>query len=148
MHSGPLWYYFVMKPLKVGPTDMRSMIADYMEKGYLENIIDMFKHDENMYSYVGDLIKDERLIVRIGVSALLDTLKEEDPEHISKAISSVSPLIKDENPVVRSDAAYFLGMIGDRDVLSFLTEMANDENESVRVIAKEAIEEIEAKPPN
>jgi hypothetical protein len=39
-------------------------------------------------------------------------------------------------------------MIGDRDVLSFLTEMANDENESVRVIAKEAIEEIEAKPPN
>jgi hypothetical protein len=105
MHSGPLWYYFVMKPLKVGPTDMRSMIADYMEKGYLENIIDMFKHDENMYSHVGDLIKDERLIVRIGVSALLDTLKEEDPEHISKAISSVSPLIKDENPIVRSDAA-------------------------------------------
>jgi len=137
-----------MKPFNVGPPDIRSMIADYMEKGYLENIIDMFKHDENMYTYVGDLIKDERLIVRIGISALLDTLKEEDVEHISKAISSILPLLKDANPVVRSDAAYFLGMIGDRDVLSFLIETADDRDENVRVIAKEAIEEIEAKPPS
>jgi HEAT repeat protein len=136
-----------MKPLNVGPPDMRSMIADYMEKGYLENIIDMFKHDGDMYAYVGDLIKDERLIVRIGVSALLDTLKKEDAEHISKAISSILPLLKDANPVVRSDAAYFLGMIGHRDVLSLLMETANDKDENVRVIAKEAIEEIEAKPP-
>jgi HEAT repeat protein len=136
-----------MKPLNVGPPDMRNMIADYMEKGYLENIIDMFKHDKDMYAYVGDLIKDERLIVRIGVSALLDTLKEEDAEHISKAIPSILPLLKDANPVVRSDAAYFLGMIGHRDALSLLMETANDKDENVRVIAKEAIEEIEAKPP-
>jgi HEAT repeat protein len=137
-----------MKSLNIGPPDMRRMIADYMEKGYLENIIDMFKHDENMYAYVGDLIKDERLIVRIGVSALLDTLKEEDAKHISKAIPYILPLLKDANPVVRSDAVYFLGMIGGRDVLSFLIETANDRDENVRVIAKEAIEEIEAKPPS
>lgn len=140
---------FVMNPLNVDPTDMKIMIADYMEKGYLENIIDMFKHDECMYAYVGDLIKDERLIVRIGVSALIDTLKEEDSEHISKAIPSILPLLKDANPVVRSDAAYFLGMIGHREVLSLLRETANDQDENVRVIVKEAIEEIEAKltPP-
>lgn len=135
-----------MKPLDISFPDMRNMIADYMEKGYLENIVDMFKHDEDVYAYVGDLIKDERLIVRISMSALFDILKEEDTEHISKAISCILPLLKDGNPVVRSDAAYFLRMIRQRDVLPLLLrEKANDKDENVRIIAKEAIEEIEAK---
>jgi HEAT repeat protein len=135
-----------MKPFNIEPSDMKTMIADYMDKGFLENIIDMFKHDVSLYACVGDLIKDERLMVRLGVSALIDTLRQENPENISKAIPSILPLLKDQNPVLRSDAAYFLGMIGHKDVLPFLTEAANDKNENVRIIAKEAIEEIKAKP--
>jgi HEAT repeat protein len=133
-----------MKPLHIDPSDIKTMIADYMEKGFLENIIDMFKHDASLYTYIGELMKDERLMVRIGVSALLETLKTEDPENISKAITSILPFMKDPNPVLRSDAAYFLGMIGDKDVLPFLKEAAKDEDDNVRIIAKEAIEEIEA----
>ncbi len=133
----------MMKPFNIEPSDVKTMIADYMEKGVLENIVDMFKHDESLYAYVGDLMKDERLVVRIGVSALIDTLKHEDPENISKAIPSILPLLKDQNPVLRSDAAYFLGMIGHKEVLPFLREAANDEDENVRIIAKEAIEEID-----
>lgn len=133
-----------MKPLHIDPSDIKTMIADYMEKGFLENIIDMFKHDASLYAYIGELMKDERLMVRIGISALLDTLKTEDPENISKAIPSILPLLKDKNPVLRSDAVYFLGMIGNKDVIPFLREAIEDEDENVRVIAKEAIEDIEA----
>ncbi len=133
-----------MKPLHIDPSDLKTMIADYMEKGFLENIIDMFKHDASLYTYIGELMKDERLVVRIGISALLDTLKTEDPGNISKAIPSIMPLLKDKNPVLRSDAAYFLGMIGNKDVLAFLKEAAKDEDDNVRIIAKEAIEEIES----
>ena len=133
-----------MKPLHTDPSDLKIMIADYMEKGFLENIIDMFKHDASLYTYIGEFMKDERLIVRIGISALLDTLKKEDTENISKAIPSILPLLKDKNPVLRSDAAYFLGMIGDENVLPFLKEAAKDKDDNVRIIAKEAIEEIEA----
>lgn len=135
-----------MKPFNIEHSGMKTMIVDYMDKGFLENIIDMFKHDVSLYACVGDLMKDERLMVRIGVSALIDTLKDEEPEDISKAIPSILPLLKDQNPVLRSDAAYFLGMIGHKDVLPFLTEVANDKDENVRIIAKEAIEEIESKP--
>jgi HEAT repeat protein len=134
----------IMKPFHIDPFDIKTMIADYMETGFLENIIDMFKHDASLYAYIGELMKDERFIVRIGISALLDTLKTEDPENISKAIPFILPLLKDKNPVLRSDAAYFLGMIGDKNVLPFLEEAAKDENDNVRIIAKEAIEEIEA----
>jgi len=136
----------MMKPFNIEPSGVKTMIADYMEKGFLENIIDMFKHDVSLYACVGDLMKDERLVVRIGVSALIDTLKHEDPESISKAIPSIFPLLKDKNPVLRSDAAYFLGMIGHKEALPFLTEAATDKDENVRIIAKEAIEEIESKP--
>jgi HEAT repeat protein len=133
-----------MKSNSIDPSDIRTMIADYMEKGFLENIIDMYKYDSSLYTYIGELMRDERLIVRIGISALIDTLKTEDFENISKAIPSILPLLKDKNPVLRSDAAYFLGMIGNKDVIPLLREAIEDEDENVRVIAKEAIEDIEA----
>ena len=134
-----------MKPANVNTFDLKTMIADYMEKGFLENIIDMFKHDVNLYAYVGDLVKDGRFIVRIGVSALIETLKIEDPENILKAMPSILPLLKDQDPVVRSDAAYLLGVIGHKDALPFLRDAADDKDTNVRVIVKEAIEEIELK---
>jgi len=34
------------EPIRIEPSELKAMIAEYMEKGFLENIIDMFKHDE------------------------------------------------------------------------------------------------------
>lgn len=124
--------------------DLKIMIADYMENGFLDNIIDMFKHDKNLYGYIGDLITDERMRVRIGVTALVETLKKEDPENVIKAIPFILPLLKNQNPVPRGDAAYLLGMIGHIDAVPFLKEIVKDEDVNVRTIAKEAIEEIES----
>jgi HEAT repeat protein len=134
-----------MESFNIEPSVLKKLIADYLENGFLENIIDMFKHDESLYYLIGDLLKDERLNVRIGVSALIETLKIEDKENISKAISSIISLLKDQNPTIRSDAAYILGMIGNKDAIPFLKEIENDEDENVRTIVKEAIEEIESK---
>jgi HEAT repeat protein len=133
-----------MEPIKTEYFDMKTIIADYMEKGFLDNIIDMFKHDKSLYMFIGDLMADERIGVRIGISALIETLKVEDPENIPKAIPSVLPLLKNQNPVFRSDAAYLLGVIGYLDTIPFLEETVKDEDENVRIIAKEAIEEIKS----
>lgn len=135
-----------MKSFNINPSDLKKLIADHMENGYLENIIDMFKHDSILYSYIGKLMKDERLRVRIGVSALIETLSVEDPENVSKAIPSLLPLLKDQDSIRRGDAAHILGMIGNKDAIPFLKEIENDEDENVRTIVKEAIEEIQAKP--
>jgi hypothetical protein len=126
-------------------SDLKKMIADYMEGGLLENIIDMFKHDKNLYELVTDLMTDERMRVRIGVTALLETLILEDPENVKKTIPRILFLLKHENPVIRGDAAYILGTIGDREVVPSLQEIISDENENVRIIAKEAIEDIQSK---
>src|SRR4030043_438953 len=83
---------FYMEPIDTGHFDIKSMIADYMEKGFLDNIIDMFKHDSSLYAYIGNLLTDERLVVRIGILDLVETLKTENPENLSKAMPSVIPL--------------------------------------------------------
>jgi len=133
-----------MEPVDTEHFDIKSMIADYMEKGFLDNIIDMFKHDSSLYAYIGNLLTDERLVVRIGILALVETLKTENPENLSKAMPSVIPLLKDQNPFVKGDAAYLLGIIGHIDAIPFLEEIIKDEDANVRIIAKEAIEEIES----
>jgi HEAT repeat protein len=126
-------------------SDLKKMIADYMDGGLLDNIIDMFKHDKNLYELVAALITDERMRVRIGVTALLETLILDDPENVKKTIPRILFLLKHENPVIRGDAAYILGTIGDREVVPSLQEIISDENENVRIIAKEAIEDIQSK---
>lgn len=121
---------------------MKAMIADYMERGFLENIVDMFKNDMGLYVMVGDLMKDERMRVRLGAAALVEILAKEDADHIVSSIPSISSLLRDESPTIRGDAAYVLGMIGHEEAMPYLVETLSDQNADVREIAREAIEDI------
>lgn len=119
-----------------------KMIAEYMENGFLDNIVDMFKHDKSLYPLIGDLIGDERSRVRIGTVALVETLKAKDADNVPSAIAGIAELLKAPNATIRGDAAYLLGIIGHRDALPFLKDNMNDEHELVKETVEEAIEEI------
>jgi HEAT repeat protein len=129
-----------------GDQDLITLISDHMENGFLENIIDMFRHDRSLYSLIGSLIQDERVRVRIGITALMEELKKLDAGNISSALPSLFPLLSHTEPFVRGDAANLLGIIGNRKVLPFLEKLLKDENGDVRLIANEAIEEIHQQP--
>jgi len=122
---------------------MLKLIADHMENGFLDNIIDMFKHDKSLYPLLGDLLADERSRVRIGVVALVETLQEEDRENVIKAIPNIAKLLKHSNPTIRGDTAYLLGIIGHSNALKFLNDAVFDHNELVRTTILESIEELE-----
>ena len=121
---------------------MKKLIADYIENGFLENIIDMFKHDKTLYPLIGDLMGDERSRVRIGTVALVETLKNDYYDDISAAIHGVARLLKNPDSTIRGDAAYLLGIIGHKDALSFLSEAFHneEEHEMVKETIREAIE--------
>jgi len=121
---------------------LKTMIADYMEAGFLENIVDMFRHDSSLYSLVGDLIQDERVRVRVGVTAMIEELTACDRVNVSKAVRNLLPLLNHKEPVVRGDAANLLGIIGDKSALPLLENALMDEHPDVRMIAKEAVEEL------
>lgn len=124
---------------------MQKMIADYMENGLLDNIIDMFKYDKTLYDYLPGFMRDARLRVRIGTIALLETLVKEDVGNIGKAVLSLIPLLKDENPLVRGDVAYVLGLIGNTDTIPFLEEISDTADSNVRMIVQEAIQDIRSR---
>ncbi len=119
-----------------------KMLADYMEGGFLDNIIDMFRHDKNYYPYIGNLMGDERMGVRIGTFALVETLKGEDEGSVLLAIPGIAKLLQDPSSTIRGDAAHLLGVIGHKDALPCLTAAANDEHDLVRENVEEAIKEI------
>jgi HEAT repeat protein len=117
-----------------------------MGDGMLDNIVDMFKHNRDLYAYIGELMTNERIMVRIGVSALIETLRAEDSKNVSRALPSIIPLLEDQNPMLRGDAAYLLGIIGHKDAIPFLRKSLQDEHAHIKTIAKEALEEIESNP--
>lgn len=125
-------------------SDLQKMIADYMENGFLENIIDMFIHDSSLYHLIGTLIQDERVRVRIGVTALMEELKRLDPVHIIRAQKNLLPLLAHVDAVVRGDAVNLVGIIGDHASLPLLEQCLTDSNEGVRTIAEEAVAQIQA----
>jgi hypothetical protein len=121
---------------------LAAMIADYMEQGFLENIIDMFRHDSSLYGLVGELIQDERVRVRVGVTAMIEELAVVDRANALTAAGPLLPLLRHNEDVIRGDAANLLGIIGCKDALPELKEMTRDKNPNIRLIAEEAIEEI------
>lgn len=122
---------------------MRQMIADHMEGGFLENIIDMFKHDRGLYSLVPHLMADERGRVRLGTVALIEALRDAHREEIIGTIPGIAALLKHPNPTIRADAAYLLGVIGHRDAIPYLREAEGDENGLVGQIVRESLEELQ-----
>jgi HEAT repeat protein len=121
---------------------MKKLITDYMENGFLENIIDMFRHDKKLFTLIGDMLEDERSRVRIGTFALVEALMQEDINGVLTAIPGIAKALKNPNPTIRGDAAYLLGIIGHKDSMPFLIEAMHDENELVRETVAEAIETI------
>lgn len=122
---------------------MIKMIADYMEQGFLENIIDMFKHDRSLYSIIGSLLADERGRVRLGTVALVEELKKDYEDEIIRVIPDIARNLRNQNPTIRGDSAYLLGIIKHQDAVSFLREASGDDNPLVRQIIEESIGLIE-----
>lgn len=128
--------------------EFRDMVLDYMEKGFLDNIIDMMRHDENLFPLIVEMIRDERMRVRLGATALTEELVKTDRESLVRLIPDIGRLMQDDNPVVRGDGAYLLGIIGDGSALPFLREVGDDTDPNVSEIARDAIKDIEKRQEN
>lgn len=119
--------------------ELREMVLDYMEKGFLDNIIDMLKYDESLIPLIVDMIKDDRVRVRIGAIALAEEILKFNKEALIRLIPDIASLLKDGNPNIRGDGAYLLDIIGNKDALPYLMAATNDEDKNVREIVRDAI---------
>ena len=121
-------------------------MADFLEKGLLGNLVSLFTADPSLYPLLRELLGDEKIGVRLGTSALVESLAEEGAPHGTRAAKELLPLLESSRPVLRGDAAYLLGVIGRTEALPGLRPLLDDDNEDVREAAAEAVERIEGGP--
>lgn len=122
--------------------EFTRLIAEDLEGGKLESVTELFRYNKNLYLIVGNLLRDERMKVRLGTNMLIDELREEKPDDVKWALPGLLPLLSDESPTIRGDAADMVGMIGTTDHIALLKNLLEDKNHQVIEIATEAIETI------
>ncbi len=122
--------------------EMKSMLIEYMGKGFLDNIIALFKQDGSLGRFIGDLLGSENLRVRLGTVALVEELAVEHKNTLRSSVPGLIELLGHENPSIRGDAASVLGVIKDRASRHALETCLHDSHPGVREAARDALEEL------
>ncbi len=123
--------------------EMKTMLIDYMGKGFLDNIIALFRQDPDVYRHIADMLGDDNIRVRLGATALVEELVRDHRRELQSAVPGVVALLRHENPTIRGDAASVLGIIKDEASAGALRECLEDSHPGVREAARDALTEIE-----
>lgn len=119
--------------------EMRAMLIEYMEKGFLENIIAMFRQDRSLCRFVAYMLGDEQIRVRLGATALVEELAGEHRDGFDAAIPGLINLLKHENPTIRGDVLSVLGIIRAGSARAAIEACLTDVHPGVREAAQEAL---------
>jgi hypothetical protein len=114
--------------------ELIRVIGDFLEMGYLDNILAMFSQDPSHYRLSGELLRDERFRVRLGLAVLFEQLAGERPLEAQQAIPFLAPLLAAESPLLRGEAANLLGIIGTPAALAPLKQLCHDPDPQVAEI--------------
>lgn len=120
--------------------EMVKTIAEFIELGHVENIVSLFKQEKEYYQYVGELIRDERFMVRMGLAVLFEELAALRPLDVSLAVPSLLPVLQEEKPYLRGDAATLLGIIGTEEAKAQIRTLLNDPDAQVKEIAADILQ--------
>jgi len=123
---------------------MKEMLVDYMGRGFLENIVALFRQDATVYPFVADMLGSDNIRVRLGATALVEELVKEHRQELQSSVPGIIGLLRHENPTIRGDAASVLGIIKDRAAERALRERLEDGNPGVREAARDALLEMES----
>ena len=125
---------------KIDRQELIKVISDFIEKGHVENIVAMFKQDQSCYALTGELIRDERFMVRMGVAVLFEELAAvRPPAELDLAVPSLKRQFGDETPYIRGEAANILAIINSEKSLSALGLLEDDPDPQVAEIVKDAL---------
>lgn len=126
---------------EVSDKELKTVIADFLEMGHVENIIAMFRKDPAYYDWTGEILDDQRFAVRVGVAILFEELKQLQPEKVPLAIPSLLRLLNAESANIRGEAIGILGTIGTDEAVAYIKQMASDPSPQVQEMVELVLEE-------
>lgn len=127
---------------EVPDTELKKVIADFLEMGHVANIEAMFRRQPAYYAWTGEILDDERFAVRVGVAVLFEELKKVQPEKLPLAIESLVPLLSSDSATMRGEAIGVLGIIATDEALGHIRKMAADPSPQVQEMVALVLEEL------
>jgi len=118
LHLAPFAYSKGTPMHEKEQAELITVIADFLEMGHVENIMAMFKQDTALYALSGELLRDERFMVRMGMAVLFEEMKAIRPGEVALATPALLPLLAEETVWLRGEAANLLGIIGTPEALA------------------------------
>jgi len=125
---------------EVSDRELKSVIADFLDQGHVENIVAMFRREPRYYSWTGELISDERFSVRLGVAVLFEELQEIQPQKLVLAIPSLVNVLASEEPLYRGEAVSILGLINSPEAIAAVRKLEKDPSPQVREMVQLVLE--------
>lgn len=119
-------------PEEVTDSELKKVIADFLEMGHVENIISMFKKEPRYYDWTGDILEDDRFNVRLGLTILFEELQNSGERHVARAVPALQPLLNHDSPLIRGEAVSILGIIGTKEAKKLILTMRDDSSPQVR----------------
>jgi HEAT repeat protein len=128
---------------EVSEQELKKVIGDFLEMGHVENIAAMFRQEPSHYRLTGDLLLDERFVVRLGLAVLFEELAADRPAEVTLAIPSLLPLLREKDPHLRGEAANLLAIIGSAEVREHLQALLDDPEPQVAEIARDGLKNLD-----
>jgi len=119
-------------------------LAHLLETNRLQKAIEQIKQDTQLLPPLLMLLNDLEtpMAVRIGIGAVLEEF--EATPLISAATEPLLSMLTSEHQQVRADAAHYLSLTAEREVIPALEPLLHDDAAEVREIAAETIEELKS----
>lgn len=119
--------------------EMRTVIADFLDSGLVENIVSLCKQQPEQIAVCADLVQDERLRVRLGLAVLFEELQACCPDELARAVPALSSLCNHPVDWVRGEAASLLHLTGTPDSLPLLQSLQNDPSPQVAALIRDLL---------
>ena len=127
------------RPAEVSDEELCKVIADFLEMGYVENIVAMFKQEPRYYQWTGQLLDDERFAVRLGVSVLFEYLVADRPGDVHLAVPSLKRALQHETSWVRGEAVSVLAIIATNEAIALVKTVVDDPIPQVAAVARDIL---------
>jgi len=117
-------------------------IGYLLEHGQLAKAVEWIEQGNATLEDVLPLLAnlDAKMNIRVGAGAILEHF--EGLPALREIIPGLISLLKNDNPAIRTDACHYLSLTHSRDVLEPLKSMLDDEDQQVREVAGESIENL------
>ncbi|MEA2114295.1 MAG: HEAT repeat domain-containing protein [Thermodesulfobacteriota bacterium] len=126
---------------EVSDDELLKVMSDFLEMGYVDNIVAMFKQEPRYYQWVGQLLEDERFAVRLGVSVLFEYLVADHPTDVHLAVPSLKKALQHQTAWVRGEAASVLAIIATDEAIDLVKTVVDDPAPEVAAVARDILSE-------